>query len=361
MKRKITQSQKEFLERELAYLRSVDADFDSINLSNHYEVNGQKSSSMQTILWVGAALVGIGILSLIASNWAAMHSSLKFLLVFLGVAAFYTAGWRTETLLPRTSRSLYYIGVILFGAGIILIGQAFHLGGGIMPAFLFWSIGILPAAYYLKDKLLLSFSIVLLYVYNFEIVFDGTNPVLLFILIPAIFMIIHFALGKSPVVFFLNSLLTLQFVHTQLWHYGLDPFFVIVLLFAIGIMFSIKPIRGYKNVSKTLGYLMQGAYGLALTFPSIWGTFFSDAFSGIAAIIFGVMYGLYIIYMVKEGDLFPILILSALIFRFYIDLSYDFLPRSLFFIIGGLVLIIFGVWFEWRRREEVNKDENAKQ
>ena len=77
---------------------------------------------------------------------------------------------------PKTSRSLYYIGVFAFGAGIFLIGQMFNLGEGVYADFFMWGLGILPLAYYLKDKLIFASASLFFIIYGFNVL-NGTVEV----------------------------------------------------------------------------------------------------------------------------------------------------------------------------------------
>ena len=62
-------------------------------------------------------------------------------------------------------------------------------------------------------------------------------------------------------------------------------------------------------------------------------------FGDSAPYIFTVIFVILLIYLLKNDSLPAILITCALIYRYYTDISYDFMPKSLFFIIGGLLLI----------------------
>ncbi|MGM9929402.1 MAG: DUF2157 domain-containing protein [Bacillus sp. (in: firmicutes)] len=358
MKRKISKAQKEFLEQELAYLKAQKAVIEMEPLEEYYEVNkNQNNQAMHTLLWVGAVLVGVGFLTFIASNWSALSNLTKYFMIIIGIVGFYVAGWKTENKLPKTSRSLFYLGGFLFGAGIFLVGQTFHLGGAIYQAFFLWAMGIIPLAYYLKDKIILAFSIFLLFGYSTEIIFQGQYPFLLFAAIPAVYLLNHKVMSQSCIIFFLNSMLALFFVHTQLVYFNMNEYVIVAFIFIVGLLLSRIQFSYYKSLLEQLGVLIHGSYGIVLTIPEIWEYILSDSFSQVAAISFAIVYGLYIIFLVKQADLLAIVILCGLIFRFYIDISYDFLPKSLFFIIGGTILILFGFWFERSRRAEVNTDE----
>lgn len=359
MKRKITYEQKRFLERELQYLQSKDAVIGEEPLEKYYDIDKKNSNNaMQTMLWVGTVLVGVGILSFIASNWSYLSAMTKYFIIFFGVIGFYFAGFKTEKSVPKTSRSLYYIGGFLFGSGIFLIGQAFHLGGEVYPAFFFWAIGIIPLAYYLRDKAIMTFAIILLLLYNTEIYFQEVYPFYLLIIIPVIYFINDRVMNKSKLIFFLNSVLAIHFLHSQMWFFDVNQLIIIILIFSLGILVSWKTIEGYVGIMKPMGYMIHGGYGIALTMPGVWEQLFINSASGLLAILFAIAYGLFIIFMVRKGNLLAIVILCAIIFRFYADISYDFLPKSLFFIVGGVILILFGFWFEKSRREDGKTNEH---
>lgn len=357
-KRKITRQQKEFLQRELTYLESQNAVQTVSDLDDFYLVENKKNiTSMHTLLWVGAVLVGAGCLTFIASNWSALSSLSKYFLILIGFIGFYLVGWKLESSLPKTSRSLYYIGGIIFGAGIFLIGQTFHLGGAIYSAFMLWAIGIIPLAYYLKDKAIMFFSILLLFGYSTQVYFESAYPFVLLITIPVIYALNHWVLNRSKGIFFLNSMLLLFFVHAQLWHFGVNDLIIIILLFMVGIIFSIKGLDAYSSTMTCIGYVVHGAYALVLSFPFVWEQLFSASLSGTFAIVFSILYGIYLLLLLRHGHIMAVLIVCLFIFRYYIDLSYDFLPKSLFFVIGGIILILCGLWLEKSRRGEMNADE----
>ena len=357
-KRKITQQQKEFLQRELAYLESEKAIYTQSDIEAFYVVEKTKNyTSMQTLLWVGAVLVGAGCLTFIASNWSALSSFNKYFLILFGFMGFYVTGWLLEKRLPKTSRSMYYVGAIIFGSGIFLIGQTFHLGGAVYSAFLFWAIGILPLACYLKSRAIMLFSILFVFVYSTQVYLENAFAIICLIMIPLIYVLNDRLLNQAKKLFFLNSMLLLFFIHTSLWHFGVDHLFIAMILFLTGILLSVKGFNRYQSVMTWIGYLVQGAYAIVLSFPSTWEPFFSTSLSGTIAILFALFYGVYVLFVLRRGHIMAVVIICSFIFRYYIDLSYNFLPKSLFFIIGGVILILCGVWFEKSRRGEVTSNE----
>ncbi len=82
----------------------------------------------QMLLVLGAMLIGLGILSIIASNWMNFSRLLRIMLIVCGYLASLAVAWRTEDDYPLTSRSFMLLGFFIYGAGIFLIAQMFHSG-----------------------------------------------------------------------------------------------------------------------------------------------------------------------------------------------------------------------------------------
>ncbi len=100
---------------------------------------------------LASILIGIGILSIIASNWGEISPLARLSLLIVIMLGFYYTGERNLKNSNATlGTSLNILGIISFGASIILLGQTFHLNAVDARLFVFWS---LPAVYYLfRDR-----------------------------------------------------------------------------------------------------------------------------------------------------------------------------------------------------------------
>ena len=360
MKRKISKSEYRILEKEFLFLEQTGQleTNQARKLLAEY-LPTERLSFVQVLLVIGAILIGVGILSFIAGNWQEIPKLAKFLLLFLGTAGFYAGGHKMEDIYPKTSRSLYYIGVFVFGAGIFLIGQMFNLGEGVYTDFFMWGLGILPLAYHLKDKLIFATASLFFIIYGFKVL-NGTVelPYLLLLIIPLLFWMNERRMGHSKVLFISNVILTILFSFNLFIYFDLHEVLILCTFFALGLFLAFYPFGRYQLPSEWLGSVVYGMAGLFLTFPSTWGDFIPANNTGIAAIIFTIIFSIILLYFLKIGSLPAVLIVCTLIFRFYADLSYNFMPKSLFFIVGGLILIGFGFWFEKTRRGTVIAHEH---
>ncbi|WML50071.1 hypothetical protein RCG23_09605 [Neobacillus sp. PS3-34] len=123
-----------------------------------------------------------------------------------------------------------------------------------------------------------------------------------------------------------------------------DFMYILGLIYlAIG-MFLVFMTGKIRDVYVFLGYLVQGGAALMLSFQNAWPVDW-------VYIPFSIAYLIYLFYLVKKGSLLSIIILCVMIFRFYLDISFDFLPKSFVFIIGGLLLLGFGFYFEKQRKK----------
>jgi uncharacterized membrane protein len=470
MKRKIYSYQYAMLKKELLYLEEIGElqPNQAGRLLQQYEIiensgnQNQKSLSLnfiQIISIIGAVLIGLGVLSFVASNWSAMSNMQKFSLLLFTLVVSYLAAWWMEVRKPNTSKALYYIGAFIYGAEIFYIGQMFHLGGAIGTAFMAWAIGILPLAVYRKDKILYGAGYVLFYL-SIELTFmvpDNGQPSLwMLVILPLLFIgnrfikvfqtyllmanffllyqfiemrfvfghedlwfwmipilivlfglnkyvfpkekylfVVNFILlyqfaeltlffrgidhvfyawgfglltvfliivghkwmNKSVVLFVANVILSIQFTMLMLYHLDIEAlFFYFFVTFVVGIIFTHLKIQGYEVVMPWMGHILQLVSGIVLTIPFVY-----DDLTTVSLWLFlGLGYMIYGMYLVYKNRLFGVLIVSILILRFYVDLSLVFMNKSIAFLIGGILLLGLGYWFERTRRGEGKNERKTK-
>ena len=348
-KRSVKQNELNFLKRELRYLEDSEIlpAGKAKEIEAVYEV--QKLSFTKTLLYVGTILIGAGVLSFIASNWDEIGRIVKFLVIIALFVACNFAGYKMEKNFPKTSRALYYLGCLVFGAGIFLVEQMFHLGTNSQNAFLWWSLGILPLAWVIRDKwiLLASSLFVLKYMLDGQYL-QGVNIPYWTLLWIAVIYILNEKIGFSKVTGFVTGVLSLAFIGTVISYFmnraDYDFAYVyglIYLVIGVGLVLSKGKI---KDIYVVLGYLVHGAAALLLSFEDSWPLDWIN-------IPFSILYLIYVLYLINRGSLLSIIILCVMIFRFYLDLSFEFLPKSFVFIIGGFLLLGFGFYFERQRKK----------
>jgi hypothetical protein len=220
----------------------------------------------------------------------------------------------------------------------------FNISINFNSSFLLWAIGSVFIGYYLKDVFILLFTSLLLFIYlNGSIFVDETSyPLAILVFLPALYILLKKFDYPNYLTFFINALaintialFLMEFVPKL----GFENSNTIVLsiLFVLGIVLAYIPVRAkLQNITHIQGHILHGISALFLTFDfSIW---------------FPIAYFVFLLYLILKGSLTSIVIICALIFRYYIY-SFDFLPKSLTFIIGGIMLIGFGFFFENQRKK----------
>jgi len=347
-KRRIGKDQYKLIQREVNFYQNTGLIIgeQADKILDLYEIR-QGLSFLKVILTTGAVLVGLGVLSFIASNWAAMGRLAKFLIILVGFLGVNTASFMLEEKLPKTSRGLLYLGAMVYGGGIFLIGQIFNFGGHFTSAFLLWAIGIFPTALLFKDRVLYIFSALLLLVYLNGCADIDVWPAAMLIALPILYFSARY-LGWCPLLLFVNNLVALNTVGFSAIKLKLETFYVIFLFLVIGLAMLYAPRVRENKVFQIQGSIVIGISGLLLTISQVWSTYsvFSGANATIGALGFTVIFLIYLLYQVRRESLIALIFICATIFRYYFDLTYDFLPKSVFFISSGLLLLGFGFYIE---------------
>jgi uncharacterized membrane protein len=96
---------------------------------------------------VGGLLIAAAFLAFVAAHWLELPRLLRFAMLLAGIlAALGLGGWFARTGRPILADLCAGVGAIIFGAGIALVGQMYHLAGDFAGGMLLWAIGALVAA-----------------------------------------------------------------------------------------------------------------------------------------------------------------------------------------------------------------------
>jgi uncharacterized membrane protein len=103
---------------------------------------------------IGAVVIGLGVILLLAYNWQAIPKFGKLGLIFGALLAAHAGGlrllqaadWRRQL-----GEALSILGTMLFGAGIWLVAQVYHIDEHYPNGFLLWGLGALALAWALPS------------------------------------------------------------------------------------------------------------------------------------------------------------------------------------------------------------------
>ncbi len=339
-----------------------------------------------TLSILGAVLAGIGVILFMASNWGAIPRWGKLGLIFIPMLASYGMGFyiRYEKRnYPKVGASLILLGTFLYGAGIFLIAQIYHISAHYPNGPLLWGLGIIPLAYLLRFQSIAFLSILIF---------------LIWLGMEASFYLPEFDEGRFPAGGIFPILILYLMAGISLWAVGLahrrlaswkalfSPYLSLGAFLVFGLGFSLTfMIHGEHFGAKSLSmfYLGLGIL-LALSFLVFFlgrdrekGTQLEGIFLGVLAFLVfylavlnpvgiagfrltaNVIFALAVLVIILLGYVrrYPVYINLGLIFfaldvmARYFDFFWELLPRSLFFIIGGLMLLMGGVLLERNRRK----------
>jgi uncharacterized membrane protein len=96
---------------------------------------------------VGGLLIAAAFLAFVAAHWIEIARLSRLAILFGGIVAANGLGaWFARSGRPVLADLCASVGAIIFGAGIALVGQMYHLGGDFAGGMLLWAIGALAAA-----------------------------------------------------------------------------------------------------------------------------------------------------------------------------------------------------------------------
>lgn len=103
---------------------------------------------------LGAVVIGLGVILLLAYNWQDIPKFGKLGLIFGATAAAHAAGLKLRSLdgwRPRLGEVFSLLGTMLFGAGIWLVAQVYNIEEHFPNGFLMWGLGALAMAWVLDS------------------------------------------------------------------------------------------------------------------------------------------------------------------------------------------------------------------
>jgi len=232
---------------------------------------------------LGVLLLGSGIITYFAANWSDMTKLTKLILLFsaLYMSFFAATHFLKSDHSPLLGQALLVLGVIIFGANIMLIAQIYHIDEHYPNGVLFWTLGGLITSYVFKSHAVLALTISLSVIWT-VLESSGFNQVHIWYLavwicfVPIIFkQEWSFALHLALVALLLWSVFT--YFHNGLFRsnnnelYLMQLYFIAYIsLFIIGMLcstykkleFFAKPVQSYSAFAALTSFYF-------LTFPEI--------------------------------------------------------------------------------------------
>lgn len=120
-------------------------------IHDHETTKPESSWILSGLLILGAVVIGIGVISLIAANWNQIPDSVKLAGDFLLLTALALATLHSWESSSEPKKAIQFEALLLFFlllclASIGLISQVYHTGGKLYQALMLWSLITFPAA-----------------------------------------------------------------------------------------------------------------------------------------------------------------------------------------------------------------------
>jgi len=117
----------------------------------------------------GAAVIGLGVILLIAHNWQDIPRLGKLTIITSATGIAHLAGlflWQQEGWKTRIGEALFLLGTLFYGAGIWLVAQAYNIDEHFPNGFLLWALGALALSWVIRSTPQIIAAILLLTIWG---------------------------------------------------------------------------------------------------------------------------------------------------------------------------------------------------
>ncbi|GEN45681.1 DUF2157 domain-containing protein [Alkalibacillus haloalkaliphilus] len=350
----------------------------------------ERQSTPMLFFFLAAVLIGLACLSLIAANWTSIHHLWRVVLIIGAMLLFYFVGARAF-MQNRQGIGVFafVVALSIFGAGIFLLGDMYHFSMNSAFAFLVWGLAVL--------LIYLSQPQVFIWIFGLVVVFIGQLVSTMQLhdfnwLLMALFVVGYGTVGyfikQQNLMWLFTSLLAIllfAFSIQELTYYWYTIFALILYLFSYIIKTGVvsKPLQGVSVLSMFIIVVYQALFfnwGWQPVVNDIVYYLFLIPFLSLAVLLavlnrerFGVIQ-LVLFLPVFVWPEFSTLLAALVLFAFsigkmiegdqfedsrkeklgiiaflisvsivYVEVAWVVLDRTLFFLIGGIILFIVGL------------------
>ncbi|HJH10608.1 MAG TPA: DUF2157 domain-containing protein [Metalysinibacillus jejuensis] len=316
----------------------------------HYQVK-PPLSILSIILTVGAILIGIGVLIAVSTNWMYLAAITKFTILIGATVTSYVLAFSLQTKFKRTSRALYYVAVFIAGASLYFIEGLYTNMVNFTTTALLWALIIAPLAYFLRDVFLsLLFAVA---VFIATVNYYDASLFYISSLLPFIAALAWFNMRKlhnNALLLVAVVALTIMWLTTFGDYFNAPAYSVLLVVFGFGLTLFFTRSAQHATLTRWLGTALLSFTGAMLMSDFSWQSFHQTTATTLS-IIFTIGFAVLAFSLLRTAHLQAIVLIAVLIITVYTNYTFDLIPKSVFFVVAGLLLIGFGYWFERTRRE----------
>lgn len=125
---------------------------------------------------LGALVAGFGVILFFAANWSDIPRPLRVLLLLSAVVALFAVGFVLKEVRgthPNIGHAFIFLGTVLFGASVFLVGQMYHVNAHDPLGFLLWALGALAMAAVVRSGPIAALGILSLFAWLVHEVVDA--------------------------------------------------------------------------------------------------------------------------------------------------------------------------------------------
>jgi len=329
---------------------------------------------------LGGLLVGVGLILFFSSNWRQVPDAGKLALIFAGVLVPYALALRFKFKSrpsPALATGLFLLGGIAYGSGIFLVAQIYNFHADWRTGILYWFLGALPLAYAVDSRPVLWLSLGAL-IFWLSSKFGFREVTILQQVLGGILILvavrhwkplglprfakIYFVLGSGLVLYTTLVMTFDDFLPTSEFRVAAQfgTYFATLGFLYVGLLLGVLLSRQSPDdlAQRRLVVLLSSALAPAATVamtglgPDLEVGWPFLVFVNL--LLFAECVGLILFGVATQGKLYVnvgIGFFLVLVVCRYFDTYWEYLPRSLFFIFGGLLLLVTGYFLESKRRQ----------
>lgn len=337
-------------------------------IRHYYEGKKGNSNNKLFIAFgvLGALLVGLGIILIMAHNWDELSRSTKTIFAFLPLIlgqllCGYVLLKQRDSIAWRESVSTFLFFAV--GASIALVGQIYNIPGNISSFLLTWMLLCLPLVYVMNSSFtsLLYIIGITYYASVTGFSYPRTEPHIYWLLLLMVLPYYYYLLTKNPksnFTSFHNWMIPLSLIIVlSSFVRGYEQWMVVAYCSLFGILYLIGHLDFFSNQKlRSNGYKILCSFGtvallLALSFSWFWDDLRKEIFTSdvltessefiIATVLSIIALVLFVLHLKNKGikDLKPI----APIFLLFIITFFIGLKSSIAVILINLFIFIIGV------------------
>lgn len=316
----------------------------------HYQVK-PPLSILSIILTVGAILIGIGVLIAVSTNWMYLATITKFTILIGATVTSYVLAFSLQTKFERTSRALYYVAVFIAGASLYFIEGLYTNMVNFTTTALLWALIIAPLAYFLRDVFLTILFAIAVFIATIN--YYDASLLAIISLLPFIIALLWFNTRKlhhNKLVVVAVVGLSIMWLTTFGDYFNAPAYSVLLVVFGFGLTLFFTRSAQHATLTRWLGTVLLSFTGAMLMSDFSWQSLHQTTATTLS-IIFTIGFAVLAFSLLRTAHLQAIVLIAVLIITVYTNYTFDLIPKSVFFVVAGLLLIGFGYWFERTRRE----------